>query len=147
MEWTKNCRISRSQPTSEAAWRETSKTCPWDKRPTPAKTFAVKREKVVSKVVVLKIKSRKHRSDSKLNGSEMPADEYHPELQVSPSLPQFREIEGTNTESCEQGFRRLNMYFQLTRKMTQFKRNVLFWFVNECFNTELECELKSKNLM
>ena len=47
-----------------------------------------------------------------------------------------------NTESCEQGFRRLNQYFDLTRKMTQFKRNVLFWFVNECFNTDLEEELR-----
>ena len=34
----------------------------------------VKREKVVSKIVGLKKKARKHRSDSKLNGREVPAD-------------------------------------------------------------------------
>ena len=36
--------------------------------------FAVKRENVVSKVFGLKKTTRKYRSDSKLNGSEMPAD-------------------------------------------------------------------------
>jgi hypothetical protein len=70
-----------------------------------------------------------------------PACRYHP------SLPQFEPIQGANTESCEQGFRRLNMYFNLTRKMTQFKRNILLWFVNECFNTELERELRSNGKM
>ena len=39
--------------------------------------FAMKCEKVVSKVVVLKVEARKHRSDSKLNSSEMPADVSH----------------------------------------------------------------------
>ena len=34
----------------------------------------VKRENVVSKVVLLKKQARKHRSDSKLDGSEIPAD-------------------------------------------------------------------------
>lgn len=71
----------------------------------------------------------------------------NPKCKYHPLLPVFSEIHGTNTESCEQGFRRLNMYFKLTRKMTQFKRNVLFWFVNECFNSDLECELRRKGLM
>ena len=52
-----------------------------------------------------------------------------------------------NTESCEQDFRRLNQYLELTRKMTQFKSNVLFWFVNECFNSDLEAKLKRKQLL
>ena len=65
--------------------------------------------------------------------------------QYHPHLPKFDDIKGVNTESCEQSLRRLNQYFELTRKMTQFKRNVLFWFVNECFNSDLEMELKQKN--
>ena len=31
--------------------------------------------------------------------------------------------------------------------MTQFKRNVFFWFVNECFNSDLEMELKQKKML
>lgn len=75
----------------------------------------------------------------------MPPD--NPNCVYHPSLPQFDEIKGANTESCEQGFKRLNQYLELTRKMTQYKRNVLFWFVNEKFNLDLEKELKRKNLM
>ena len=75
----------------------------------------------------------------------MPPD--NPNCKYHSSLPQFEIIRGANTESCEQGFRRLNMYFHLTRKMTQFKRNVLFWFVNECFNCDLEKDLKAKGVM
>lgn len=71
----------------------------------------------------------------------------NPVCRYHPSLPQFEPIQGANTQSGEQGFRRLNMYFNLTRKMTHFKRNVLLWFVNECFNTELEHELKSNGKM
>ena len=70
----------------------------------------------------------------------MPPD--NPNWQYHPHLPKFDDIKGANTESCEQGFRRLNQYFELTRKMTQFKRKVFFWFVNECFNSDLEMELK-----
>ena len=55
----------------------------------------------------------------------------NPKCKYHPFLPGFDAIRGTNTESCEQGFRRLNEYFKLTRKMLQFKRNILFWFVNE----------------
>ena len=71
----------------------------------------------------------------------------NPNCLYHPHLPKFDEIRGVNTESCEQGFKRLNQYFDLTRKMTQFKRNVLFWFVNQCFNTDLEEELKRKKLL
>ena len=62
-------------------------------------------------------------------------------------LPKFNEIGGVNPESCKQGFRRLNQYYHLTQKMTPFERNVLFWFDNECFNADLEAELKRKKLM
>lgn len=75
----------------------------------------------------------------------MPPD--NPNCLYHPHLAKFEEIRGVNTESCEQGFRRLNQYLELTRKMTQFKRNVLFWFVNECFNSDLEAELKRKQLL
>ena len=75
----------------------------------------------------------------------MPSD--NPNCLYHPHLPKFEEIRGVNTECCEQGFRRLNQYFELTRKMTQYKRNVLFWIVNECFNSVLEAELKRKNLL
>ena len=75
----------------------------------------------------------------------MPPD--NPECKYHPFLPEFKEIEGVNTESCEQGFCRLNMYFSLSRKMTQYKRNVFFWFVNKCFNRDLECELRRKELL
>ena len=56
-------------------------------------------------------------------------------------MTEFAAIKG------EQGFRRLNEYFKLTRKMLQFKRNVLFWYVNERFNNDLEEELGRKGLM
>ena len=71
----------------------------------------------------------------------------NPECEYHPHLPKFHAIKNTNTESCEQGFKRLNTYGQLTRKMTQYKRNVLFWFVNEKFNENLETELKKDNFM
>jgi len=75
----------------------------------------------------------------------MPPD--NPKCEFHPHLPKFSTIKGVNTESCEQGFRRLNQYFEVTRKMTQYKRNILFWFVNNRFNTDLESELKSRKLM
>ena len=71
----------------------------------------------------------------------------NPNCLFHPHLPKFDKIRGVNTESCEQGFKRLNQYFDLTCKITQFKRNVLFWFVNQCFNTDLEAELKRKKLL
>ena len=71
----------------------------------------------------------------------------NPNCWYHPRLNRFEEIHGANTESCEQGFKRLNIYFNLTRKMTQFKRNILFWHVNECFNANLEDELRAKGLM
>ena len=40
----------------------------------------------------------------------------NPNCKYHPSLPQFEIIIEANTESCEQGFRRLNMYFHVTRK-------------------------------
>jgi len=58
----------------------------------------------------------------------MPSDD--PNRLYHPHLANFEEIRGVKTESCEQGFRRLNQYLELTRKMTQFRRNVLFWFAN-----------------
>ena len=75
----------------------------------------------------------------------MPLD--NPECLYHPHLPKFSEIKNANTESCEQGFRRLNEYFHLTRKMTVHRRNVLFWFVNERFNENRECTLRGKGLM
>jgi hypothetical protein len=71
----------------------------------------------------------------------------NPKCKYHPFLPGFDAIRGTNTESCEQGFHRLNEYFKLTSKMLQFKYNILFWFVNERFNNDLECELRRKDLM
>ena len=71
----------------------------------------------------------------------------NPKCQFHPHLSQFSEIKGVNTGSCEQGFRRLNQYFDMTRKMTQYKRNILFWFVNYSFNHDLEKELKTQKLM
>ena len=66
----------------------------------------------------------------------------NPECQFHPSLPKFREIHGANTESCEQGFRRLNKYKGSTRHMTQFKRNFFFYYVNNLYNEHLEGSLK-----
>lgn len=71
----------------------------------------------------------------------------NPECLYHPHLERFSEIKGTNTESCEQAFVRLNKYFHLTRKMTQFKRNILFWLVNKTFNEERELQLHSMKLM
>ena len=66
---------------------------------------------------------------------ENPLCKYHP------SLPKFKEIQGTNTESCEQGFCRLNKYKHMTRYMTQYKRNFFFYFINDVYNTHLEQSL------
>lgn len=71
----------------------------------------------------------------------------NPQCLYHPKLDRFSAIQGVNTESCEQGFKRLNKYHGLTRKMTQYKRNVLFWIVNERFNEERELELCAKGLM
>ena len=71
----------------------------------------------------------------------------NPDCTYHPRLPQFDEIKDANTESCEQGFRRLNEFFSLTRKMTQHKRNVMFWYVNERFNDDLENSLRKKDFM
>ena len=75
----------------------------------------------------------------------MPPD--NPKCQFHPHLSQFSKIKVVNTESCEQGFRRLNQYFEITRKMTQYKRDILFWFVNDSFNSDLEKKLKTRKLM
>ena len=54
----------------------------------------------------------------------MPPD--NPLCKYHPALPRFKDIQGTNTNSCEQGFKRLNTYKYATRKMTQFRRNIFF---------------------
>ena len=58
----------------------------------------------------------------------MPAE--NPNCRYDPHLPRFDEIRGVNTESCEQGFKRLNQYFELARKITQFKAQLtpIFFF-------------------
>ena len=43
----------------------------------------------------------------------MPLD--NPNCKYNPKLPRFQEIHGANTESCEQGFFRLNMYKHATK--------------------------------
>ena len=81
----KNTRISRVQattPSSEAAWTKTNKTCLWEKKATPAKgaTLRESYDSTVKRVSGeqsrrgLKKQTRKQRSDSKLNGSEVPAE-------------------------------------------------------------------------
>ena len=64
-----------------------------------------------------------------------PLCEYHPKL------PIFKEIRGVNTESCEQGFRRLSKYKHMTRYMTQYKRLFFFHFINSVYNQYLEQSL------
>ena len=86
-EWKEleNTRISRVQattPSSEAAWTKTNKTCLWEKKATPAKgaTLRESYDSTVKRVSGeqsrrgLKKQTRKQRSDSKLNGSEVPAE-------------------------------------------------------------------------
>ena len=68
----------------------------------------------------------------------MPPD--NPECEYHPSLPKFAEIHGTNTESCEQGFRRLNRYKYSTRYMTIYKRNI---YLNDVFNKHLEQKIQA----
>ena len=55
----------------------------------------------------------------------MPPD--NPKYEYHPSLPKFAEIHGSNTESCEQGFWRLNRYKYSTRYMTI---NEIFTFIS-----------------
>lgn len=74
----------------------------------------------------------------------MPPD--NPKCEFHPSLPEFEEIHGTNTESCEQGFRRLNRYEYSTRFMTMNKRNVYFYFINDLHNKHLEERLQVNRL-
>ena len=71
----------------------------------------------------------------------MPPD--NPKCEYHPSLPKFAEIHGTNTESCEQGFRRLNRYKYSTRYMTIYKRNIYFYFINDVFNKHLEQKIQA----
>ena len=71
----------------------------------------------------------------------MPPD--NPKCEYHPSLPKFAEIHGTNTESCEQGFRRLNRYKYSTRCMTTYKRNIYFYFINDVFNKHLEQKIQA----
>ena len=54
----------------------------------------------------------------------MPSD--NPNCLYHPHLPKFEEIRGVNTESCEQGFRRLNQYFELTRKIRSIRGTFCF---------------------
>ena len=73
----------------------------------------------------------------------MPPD--NPLCEFHPSLSKFQEIHGTNTESCEQGFRRLNRYKYSTRYMTTSKRNIYFYFINDFYNKHLEQKLRLKD--
>ena len=72
---------------------------------------------------------------------ENPACRYHPKL------PTFSEIHGTNTQSCEQGFKRLKKYKYATRKMSEGKRNLFFIIINDKFNSHRELQLKKDGLM
>ena len=66
----------------------------------------------------------------------------NPECKYNPDLPEFQEIHGANTESCEQGFFRLNKYKHATKHMTRYKRMFFFNEINFQFN-----ELREKELM
>jgi hypothetical protein len=70
---------------------------------------------------------------------ENPDCRYHPKL--------AEEIHGTNTQSCEQGFKRLNKYKYATRKMTENKRNLFFYVVNNEYNCHREHVLKDGGFM
>ena len=59
----------------------------------------------------------------------MPPD--NPNCKYHPHVAKFEEIRAVPIQSLE-----------LTRRMTQFKTNVLFSCVNEWFNSDLEAELK-----
>ncbi len=66
----------------------------------------------------------------------------NPLCQFHPKLETFKEIHGVNTESCEQGFRRLNKYKFITRYMGQHKRILFFYYINDKYNKYLEQSLK-----
>ena len=85
-EWNEreNTRISRVQPrtpSSEAAWRKTNKTCLWETKQRMLRLQERRlqfsreaRKRCEQSLGGLKKQTRKHRRDSKLNGSEVPED-------------------------------------------------------------------------
>ena len=75
----------------------------------------------------------------------MPPDD--PECRYHPHLARFAEIHGINTQSCEQGFKRLNKYKYATRKMTRGKINLFFHIVNNEFNTHREGQLRNEGFI
>lgn len=65
----------------------------------------------------------------------------NPNCKYNPELPRFSDIHNANTESCEQGFFRLNKYKHMTKHMTQYKRMFFFNEINNHFNQLREEEL------
>lgn len=75
----------------------------------------------------------------------MPLD--NPKCKYNPRLHRFSEIHGVNTQSCEQGFVRLNMYKHVTKHLTRYKRMFFFHEMNNHFNSTREQELTKKGQM
>ena len=70
---------------------------------------------------------------------------HHPTLNASSTLPfqsSRKYMELTQRAVHEQGFCRLNKYKGSTSHMTQFKRNLFFYYVNNLYNGHLEDNLK-----
>ena len=65
----------------------------------------------------------------------------NPNCQFHPHLSKFSKIAGVNTESCEQGFRRLNRYKFMLKKMTRNKRKFVLDEINDDYNVRLEKRL------
>ena len=57
------------------------------------------------------------------------------ECEYHPHLPQFKKVNGMNTEIAEQSFKELNMLKCHTRKMTYAKRILYFKFMDHSHNT------------
>ena len=70
-EYTRISRVQATAPFSEAAWTKMNMTCLWAKASTQF-SWSAKRSWAMSSAS--RIKARKHRSDSKLKGSEIIAD-------------------------------------------------------------------------
>ena len=75
----------------------------------------------------------------------MPLD--NPRCKYNPKLDIFKDIHGTNTESCEQGFFRLNKYKHATKHMSQYKRMFFINEINHVFNCNRQQVLKRNGLM
>lgn len=71
----------------------------------------------------------------------MPPD--NPQCKFHPTLDNFSEVHGINTECPEQAFKWLGKFKLVTRKMTHYKYCLFIWKVIDEHNKRVECSLET----